>query len=154
MIEIILGIALAGILTSGITTFTVQTVTESARSNNRMEATMQVENAGYWVGRDVQMSSNITLGQTAGFPLELRWQDENGSNYLVTYALSGGQIKRSLAKDGQAALQTVIAESINSAPALTSCVYSSGLLTFNITSTLGKVTVSRSYEVKKRLDLK
>jgi prepilin-type N-terminal cleavage/methylation domain-containing protein len=154
LIEVILGIALAGILTSGITTFTVQTITENARSNNRMQATMQVENAGYWVSRDVQMSSNLTLGGAAGFPLQLEWKDTDGSNYQVTLTLAGNQIKRSLVKNSQAPLQTVIAESVNSAPGLTNCVYSGGLLTFNVTATLGKVNVSRSYEVKKRLDLK
>lgn len=153
LIEMIVGLALAGILTTGLTTFTVQTVTESARSNNRMQATMQVENAGYWTSRDVQMAENLTLGENAGFPMQLFWEDIDDNEYQVTYNLTSGQLERSLFKNSENTVQTVIAQSINSAPSLTNLSYADGLLIFNITSTYGSVDVSRNYQIKQRLDL-
>lgn len=153
LIEMIVGLALAGILTTGLTTFTVQTVTESARSNNRMQATMQVENAGYWTSRDVQMAENLTLGENAGFPMQLFWEDIDDNEYQVTYNLTSGQLERSLFKNSENTVQTVIAQSINSAPSLTNLSYADGLLILNITSTYGSVDVSRYYQIKQRLDL-
>jgi prepilin-type N-terminal cleavage/methylation domain-containing protein len=153
LIEMVVGLALAGILTTGITTFAVQTITEGARSNNRMQAICQLENAGYWVSRDVQMAENITLGQSAGFPLQLFWIDEDQNEYRVTFTMTEGQIKRILVKNDEEPVQTLIAQSINPAPALTNLSYTGGLLIFNVTSTFRNIDVSRSYQIKKRLDL-
>ena len=47
LIEILLGVALTGILAAGIATFTIQTFTESSKSNSRMQALMQVQNTGW-----------------------------------------------------------------------------------------------------------
>ena len=151
-IEMIIGLALVGILGLGITGFTMQTITYGAKSNNKMQAMMQVENAGYWVSRDVQMSANISLGENAGFPLELNWLDIDQNEYQVLYTLTGSEIKRSLARNGQENLQTIIAESINPATDLTSCTYTDGLLTFKVTATVDDNDVSRSYTIKKRLE--
>jgi len=69
LIEFIVVVALAGILGAGITTFAVQTIKETQRSSDSMQAIQQVENAGYWVSRDVQMAETVTPGQTPGFRL-------------------------------------------------------------------------------------
>ena len=153
LIEMVIGVALAGILSTGITTFAVQTVTEGSRSNNRMQAMMQVENAGYWVSRDVQMSENLTLGQNAGFPLQLIWRDVDQNVYQVSFNMTAGQITRRLIKNEEDPVQILIAESINPASSLTNLTYTGGLLTFNVTSTCRDTDVTRSYKIKKRLDI-
>jgi prepilin-type N-terminal cleavage/methylation domain-containing protein len=153
LIEMIAGLALAGILATGVSAFAVQTITEGARTNNRMQAMMQVENAGYWVSRDVQMAENLTLGEDAGFPLQLAWVDIDQNEYQVTYNLTEGQIKRSFNENGGETVQTFIAQDVNPAPSLTNLNYTGGLLIFKVTSTFANVDVSRSYQIKKRLDL-
>ena len=153
LIEMIASLALTGILATGVTAFVLQTVTESARCNNHMQATIQVENVGYWVSRDVQMSANITLGENAGFPMQLDWVDINQNEYQVTYTEADGRITRSLVENSGSPAQTIIAMSVNTAPSLTNLTYSDGLLNFNVTSTVGDKEVSRSYQIKKRLDL-
>jgi prepilin-type N-terminal cleavage/methylation domain-containing protein len=153
LIEMVAGLALAGILTTGVTTFAVQTITEGARSNNNMQAICQLENAGFWVSRDVQMAENITLGQSAGFPLQLAWKDFDQNEYQVTYNMTDGQIKRTLVENGGEPIQTLIAQSINTTPSLTNLSCTSGLLTFNVTSTFRNSDVSRRYQIKKRLDI-
>jgi len=154
LIEIILSLALAGILTTGITTFALQTMTEGRKTNNRMHAIMQVENAGYWVSRDVQMTENLTLGEDAGFPLRLIWKDTDQNEYQVTYSVTGGLMSRRMIKNGDSQVQTLIALDINTEPSLTNLSYAGGLLIFNVTSTFRDFDVSRTYQVKKRLDLK
>jgi prepilin-type N-terminal cleavage/methylation domain-containing protein len=153
LIEIIAGLALVGILTTGIATFAVQTMTEGARTDNRMQALMQVENTGFWVSRDVQMAENLTLGENAGFPLQLFWEDIDQNEYQVTYNITDGQIKRNLVQNDEESVQTLIAKDINSAPSLTNLSYTGGLLILNVTSTFANVDASRSYQIKKRLDL-
>lgn len=150
LIEMVIFLALAGILGAGITTFAVQTITETNRSSAYMQAIQQVENAGYWVSRDVQMAQAVTPGPNAGFPLLLTWTDINQNTFQVTFTLSGGQIQRSLVENGGAPLQTLVAQSINATPTLTSCCYVNGLLTFNATATVGTSSISRTYQIKKR----
>jgi prepilin-type N-terminal cleavage/methylation domain-containing protein len=150
LIEIILALAITGILGAGITGFTVQTFAETKRSSVHTQEILQLENAGYWVSRDVQMSQNVTTGPDAGFPLQLNWIDENNDTFQVIYSLTDDQIMRSLIKSGGAPLSTFIAQSIDPAPALTNCVYTNGLLTFNVTATLGTRSVSRTYQIKQR----
>jgi type II secretory pathway component PulJ len=154
LIETIACLGLTGILATGACTFVIQTITESARTDNHMQATMQVENAGYWVSRDVQMAENLTLGEEAGFPLQLVWVDIDRNVYQVTYNVTEGRIKRSLIENDEWATQTLIAENINAAPSLTHLSYTDGLLVFDVTSTCANVDVSRTYQIKKRLDLK
>jgi Tfp pilus assembly protein PilW len=153
LIEITTGLALTMILIVGLTTFSVQTVALSTRSKNRMQAMTQVENAGYWVSRDVQMAANLTLGENAGFPLQLAWVDTDENEYEVTYNITQDQMQRSLVKNDEAPVQSLIMQSINSTPSLTYLSYADGLLTFNITSTYRNSDASRNYQIKKRLDL-
>jgi hypothetical protein len=153
LIEAVTGLALTMLLIVGLTTFSVQTVTLGARSTNRMQAMTQVENAGYWVSRDVQMAENLTLGANAGFPLLLAWVDADLNEYKVTYNVTQGEMKRSLVKNDEDPVQSLIMQSINSTPSLTYLSYADGLLTFNITSTYKNSDATRSYKIQKRLDL-
>ena len=150
LIEMVIYLALAGILGTGITTFAVQTITETNRSSAHMQAIQQLENAGYWVSRDVQMAQTVTPGPNAGFPLQVNWTDANNNTFQVTFSISGGQIQRSQVENGMAPSQTLVAQSINAAPTLTSCSYENGLLTFNVTATVGTSSISRIYQIKKR----
>ena len=150
IVEIAIVLALTGILGVGITTFTAQTITETKRSSIHMQEIQQLENAGYWVSRDVQMSQNVTPGPNAGFPLQLNWIDENHNTYQVTFNMTDSKIQRSLIENGGAPLLTLIAQSINPNPTLTNCNYTNGLLTFNVTATLGTWSTSRAYQIKKR----
>jgi prepilin-type N-terminal cleavage/methylation domain-containing protein len=150
LIEMVLALAITGILGLGMATFTIQTFTESKRSSVQTEKIMQLENAGYWVSRDVQMSQNVTPGDNAGFPLQLKWIDENDDAYQVTYSLTGDQISRRLVVNEEAPLSILIAQSIDPAPALTNCIYTDGLLNFNISATFGAWSVSRTYQIKQR----
>lgn len=150
LIEILIAVALVGILGAGITTFAMQTITETKRSSNHMQVIQQLQNAGFWVSRDVQMAQTVTPGPNAGFPLQVDWTDEALNTFQVTFSLSEGVIQRSLVKNGQAAVTTTVARFIDSNPGLTNCTYASNLLTFNVTSKLGQSSMSRSYKIEKR----
>jgi type II secretory pathway pseudopilin PulG len=153
LIETIAGLALTCILIIGLTTFAVQTVTLSARANNRMHTMTQIENTGYWVSRDVQMAENLTLGGSAGFPLQLAYKDTDQNEYKVTYNITDGQMQRNLIKNDEDPVQILIMQSVNASPSYTNLSYADGLLTLNITSTYKNSEISKNYQIKKRLDL-
>ena len=152
IIEIIVGLAISALLTTGITAFVIQTVNVTGDSKDRMYAIMQVENAGYWLSRDIQMSGNFTLGENAGFPVQMLRSDIDQNVYEVTYSLSGNTITRSLIKNEEDPVQSVIAQNINTAASLTNLSDTSGLLILNITSSHRDIDVSRTYKIKPRLD--
>jgi type II secretory pathway component PulJ len=148
LLEVVIALALCGILGIGITTFAVQTVTLTNRSRAHMQAVQQLENAAYWLSCDVQMAQTVTPGPNGGFPLQLTWTDADQNTYQVTFTTTGGQVQRSIVENGGPPLQTVLAKSISTT--LTSCSYADGLLTFNATATFASINVSRTYKIKKR----
>ena len=148
LIELIVGLTIGGLLAIGLMAYVFVTLNTIDDSKDRMHALMQVENAGYWISRDIQMSDNLTLGENAGFPLQLMHKDTDENVYEVTYLLNEKSIMRTLIKNEESPIQTIIAQNINTA----NLSDSSGLLIFNITSISGDIDVSRTYKVKSRLD--
>jgi hypothetical protein len=146
-IETLVALALILVLGTGITTFTLLTMTQTGRSSIHMQAIQQLENIGYWVTRDAQMAQTVSPGPNAGFPLQLTLIDENNITSLVKYSLSGGEIQRSLEETSQTVL---VAQSINPSPDLTNCSYTNGMLNFNATATVGDWSLSRTFRIKKR----
>jgi len=152
MIEVIASLAIAGLLMTGATAFVFNTMTVTGNTQNRMHAIMQVENAGYWISRDIQMSDNFTLGENAGFPMQVMWRDIDQNEYEVTYSLNQTGIVRSLIKNEESPVQNLIAQNINTSASLTNLNSSDGLLVLNITSSSEDIDISRMYKIKSRLD--
>jgi prepilin-type N-terminal cleavage/methylation domain-containing protein len=150
LIEMIISLAIFGMMSVGITSLICQTVTGTQRDQLHLNVIQQVDNAGYWLSRDVAMAENISVGSGAGFPIQLTWNTWGGDQYLVSFSLTNGSIERSLVKNGNAAGQTVVAQSINSDPGLTNCSYSNGMLSLQVTATLGTVSETRNYQIKAR----
>lgn len=150
LLEFLIALALVGILGSGITAFTLQTITETNRSSSHMQAIQQLENASYWVSHDVQMAQTVTPGPNAGFPLQLDWTDENLNVFQVTFSISGTQLRRSLIENGEPASINLLVDSINSSAELTNCNYSERLLTFQATSTVKDWSVTRTLQIRNR----
>jgi prepilin-type N-terminal cleavage/methylation domain-containing protein len=150
LIEFAVATAISGVLFVGISLFTMQSVTESRRSYNETQVTQQVENASFWICRDIQMSESITLGPNAGFPLQGAWEDIYGKDYTVVFSLSGTQLKRTLSENGVQSSEITLAQSIDPTAALTNCTYANGLFTVKLTAKMGDTSLSRTFNVKKR----
>jgi prepilin-type N-terminal cleavage/methylation domain-containing protein len=75
MLELLIALALTGLITTGITMIISQTLTGSARSSNHMSAVRQVQEAGYWVSYYAYAAQDLTITGVSGFPLTLRWVD-------------------------------------------------------------------------------
>jgi prepilin-type N-terminal cleavage/methylation domain-containing protein len=99
LVELVVAVAISGIMIAGITTAIVQSITVSAANKTRMEAIKQVENAIHWIERDVQMASSKSISPNnstvTSFPLSLRWPDfSDDSTHAVSYTIVNGILQR------------------------------------------------------------
>ncbi len=119
----------------------------------------QVQNAGYQMPRDIQMSSNVTLSEPSGFPVTINIpvdQDTN-NDYYVIYLLDGDKLKRQQydSSDNLTA-ETIIAQYVN-ADNTTFITFESPLEDlYKLTVRVSKdeETVTANYEAKRRLTQK
>ena len=153
--ELIVALAITGLITGGITMSIFQVFDINTRSNNHMTAVRQVQNAGYWISHDAQMARDVAPdpGDT-GFPLVLTWTEWGGTVNEVTYTLVDSELKRSHSVDGEPS-ETVVAQYIDSV----SCQLDpldNRKLTFTITATVSggwkEASETRVYEVIPRPD--
>jgi len=128
LIELIVVIAITGLIISAITVTIFQLFSISARSDSHMLAVRQVQNAGYWISHDTQMAQSVeTDGGTTGFPLKLTWSNEWDSNtYEVVYNLieADSELRRSYKVNDDDPNVTLVAEYIDQAE--TSCGLTGG----------------------------
>jgi prepilin-type N-terminal cleavage/methylation domain-containing protein len=150
LIEFIVGLAIMGILGTGVMATTTQLISENSRSRSQMQAVHQVEEAGQWLTPDVQMSKTVTPGGTSGFPLVLEWSDLDGNDYEVTYSISGNQLVRSYKVNDGPVEQKTIVQSLDTDSGLTDCTYDGAVLTITVTAKVGTVKETRTYQIKNR----
>lgn len=153
--ELILAIAIAGIITGGITATIFQVFSGNIRTSNHMTAVRQVQSAGYWVSHDTPMAQIVDAPGATGFPLTLTWTewDWNGATFTYTSheviytLLADNKLQRSHSINDGTAETGIIAEYIN--PDQTSCVWDddSDELTFTVTATVQQQSETRVYEV-------
>jgi len=151
LVELIIVIAITGLITGGITMTIFQVFNINARNTNRMTAVRQVQQAGFWVSPDVQMSQNVTLGGSSGFPLTLTWEEwATGNNHTVVYNLVDNKLQRSHSVNNELQTVTPVAEYID--PTETSFIEDpeGGAFNFTVTATVGGQSETRVYEVKPR----
>lgn len=151
LVEMLVVIAIVGIIAGGIATTISQTLNISTRSSNHMVAVRQVQQAGKEVRKDALQSQNITLGAYDGFPLNLSWTDFNDVAHNITYTLEDGDLVR-YALTGGNSTSVVIARYIDSSE--TSCQKSGRKLTFEVTARVGggpyQGYETRTYEIEPR----
>jgi prepilin-type N-terminal cleavage/methylation domain-containing protein len=163
-IEVAVATAIIALIASAATMTTFSVLRDTGRTNDRMTAVRQVENAGYWVSRDTLMADRVcTENLTPPDFLILDWTDwgydEDSIYHSVTYSIedvSGGigKLKRTHQDSEGTNEQMLVAEYIyynQSDPSNTSDVsYQNPLLTLKIASVLGDAQETREYKVYRR----
>jgi prepilin-type N-terminal cleavage/methylation domain-containing protein len=146
LIELVIALAITGAITGGITMSIFQTLDYNARSNARMIAVKQVENAIHYINRDVQMAQIVDTADPDpdgdGFPLTLRWVEWDAYNteHVVTYSKAGDELKRNHTEDG-VSNETTVAWYLDTDPANTHCAFDETEWIF----TLKITTIVRGY---------
>ncbi len=162
LIELIIAIAITGLITSGVTMTIFQVISGNARSSNHMIAVRQVQEAGYWLSRDAQMAQSISTGDDppgTGFPLTLIWTEYgvDGDEHQVVYTLlADNKLKRehytNRFADPDPDATAIVAQFVDSSG--TSCQLTGDVLVLTVTATVGtgsqQASETRTYEVTPR----
>jgi len=163
LIELMVALAITGLITGSITMTIFQVFSGNARTNNHITAVRQVQNAGYWVSRDSQMAQSVFPTEAPypdGCPLTLTWTEWGGTEHQVIYTLEVGgdpkQLQRqylTYAADGSPIRDetTIVAKFIGSVE-VSPRPYTGGVLTFTVTATVGagsreEESETRTYEI-------
>jgi prepilin-type N-terminal cleavage/methylation domain-containing protein len=163
LIELIIVIALTGIITAAITMTIFQVFNMNTRTANRMTAVSQVQNAGKIVSEDILQAQGVNATAGSGFPLTLTWEEwvtnDTHNDIRVIYTLVDmpsmppgalQRLQRSVTvtpSEGEPTTAvSIVAEYIDDA----SCTWAGGVLTFTVTAKVGDERETRVYEVKPR----
>jgi len=162
LVELLIAIAIVGLITGGITAAIMQILTINSRSSNHMIAVRQVQQAGKEVSKDALQSQNVTCGGGSGFPLTFNWTDWEGLENEVVYTLEDmpsspdvRMLQRTHTVNNgtiQGTAPPIVAQYIDPDPENTYCEFVGGVLTFKITATVGDQSETRIYEVEPRPD--
>ena len=168
LIELAVAVAIIALIGSAAAATTFQVIRGSQSGNNRMTAVSQIQNAGYWIGRDVQMAESVDADGLA-FPdfIVLNWteRDYDGGDSIyhsATYFFEDlsddiGKLKREHWSSAGANEQTLIADYIyydHDDPDNSSKVsYQSPLLTLQLTAISGDAAETREYRMQRRPNL-
>lgn len=164
-IELVVACTVAAIIASAAasTVFQVFHVTES--SNSHLTAVRQVQNAGYWIGHDIQIADGATTDNLSGNELViLTWTEhdfDSGDSvyHSVTYAFTDlvdniGRLKRTYWSSGGGNTETLVGTDLYYNPAdsdnTTSASYENPELAFRITARFGDASETREYKLRRR----
>jgi len=166
LIELVIVIALTGLITAAITTTVFQVFNMNTRTANRMTAVSQVQNAGKIVSEDILEAQSVNATGSPSFSLNLTWTDPaSGNRSTVIYTLvnmpTGAlqRLQRSVTVTPVEGAPTttvfIVAEYIDPDPTKTSCepagvLQPGGVLTFTVTATVGDESETRVYKVEPR----
>ena len=151
LVELVIVVALAGLVGVAITATAFQVFTFTTRISNQMTAIRQVQQAGFWVSPDVMMADpgKITYNASSEKFLVLGWTAYDDTEYEVDYILQNGVLLRQhYTKPASVPdYTTVVAEYITSA----SLASSGSEYTFTVNATVGGQTEGRTYKVEPRV---
>ena len=167
LMELMIVVALTGIVAAGITGTILYVLNVNFSTANRMAAVRHVRNVGFWISPDFQMARDVDPGGTSGFPLTLTWIDwATNDTHEVTYSLENmpsGEFKRLQREHYNSGPDTtttsIVAEYIDSDQTSidpgTPCSFPNcGALnitfTMTVTATVGGQSETREYEVGPR----
>lgn len=156
LVELLVAIALVGLLSAGIAGMISQLLTMNARTSNHMIAVRQVQQAGKEISKDALQAQSVEPGADSGFPLFLSWTDLEGVTNNITYTITeDGELHRTLIRSEGAPESRVIARYIVAGNETTCELFSKGIK-LTITASVGggpyEGRETREYKAEARPD--
>jgi prepilin-type N-terminal cleavage/methylation domain-containing protein len=153
LIEMVAVIGIAAFVTGAASMAIITMMRLSPQNSDWAISLRQVQDVGYWISRDVQMSrGDIIVGNGNPTFLTLTLPNVTPPNTTIVYrteTMSGG-VHRLIRNNSQTSPQdNVVAEYISAQTA----AYDGGSLrlTFSVTAVSGGTTVTRNYEATQRV---
>lgn len=88
IIELLVAIAISGLITSGLTLTIFQVFGGNARNSSEMIVIRQVQNAGHWISRDTLMAQVVTPAETLVVSWDQRESGDLGDEDRLYFAFS------------------------------------------------------------------
>lgn len=157
LVELMIAIALFGIVAGAITMTFAHVLAAGARTSNHMTAVRQVQSAGYWVSRDALQAQSQPveerIGPNSGFPLYLEWEElDTKIPHEVLYTLQDGKLRREYTVGGDKVGDAIVADFIDHGQ--TMCDQEGSAVVFKVTATVGsgpqEASETRIYRVEPR----
>lgn len=153
LIEIVVVLGIVGAVVASLA-LTITTLMMNAEQPGVQQILLQqVQNAGYQMPRDINMSNNVTLSGANGFPFTVNIPvDQNQNNdYHIDYLLDGDKLKRrQFDSSDNLTVETLLAQYVDTG----NTVFTSpaaGLYKLTIRVSLGEEAVTAFYEARRRL---
>ena len=164
IIELIIAMAIAVLVTGASTVALSQIFGGTDRNNNQLTAARQIENAGFWISRDTQRAQSIsTSNLTPPDLLVLNWTewdvDGNPVYYLVRYSFDNvtaniGRLKRNYLSSAGVNQQTLVGLNLyynpNDSENTSKASYENTALTVQLTVILNKAHETREFRIMPR----
>jgi prepilin-type N-terminal cleavage/methylation domain-containing protein len=143
---VVLGI---GTAIAGAMSMSIASITEITPLNNNRALTLrQVQNAGFWISRDVQMAQVVNPEPSGNVLVHLEWDEYDGNNYQVDYVFIDDELRRQLNGDTPGMLiaqNIVVADCDFQQDATFATKY-----IVTVKAELGQAVVERTYEAWQR----
>lgn len=166
-IELIVVCAIIGLIGSAASMTIFQVLNVTARSNDYMTTTSQLQNAGFWISRDAQMTENVTTENLSGTNfLVLDWNEldesDNTTTHSVTYFFEEltdgiGNLKRHHWSSTGANSEVLVAKYISYDPAdpvnTSNVSYQNSVLTVKLSALFEDASETREYNISRRTNL-
>ncbi|MCX6011632.1 MAG: prepilin-type N-terminal cleavage/methylation domain-containing protein [Chloroflexi bacterium] len=164
LIELMIALAITGIVTGACTMLIFQVFDGEARSNNHMDAISRVQNVGRQVSRDAGMAQRVEeTNDEDGFPLYLSWTEwEDNETHEVVYSIEDNKLIREYSSDEGDVTYTfeyIISIDPDTGELKTFCERdpTTNQLTFTLTATAGagsqRISETREYKTVPRPSL-
>jgi len=154
MIEVLVVIAITAVIIGPLARATTTLLKNSEQAIEQNAVLPQVQNAGYWISRDVQMARTVTLGEPGVFlRLDIPVDTDENNDYRIDYFFDGNKLKRQFYDSlGTLISETFIADYIDTDNTTFSALdLDAGLYKLTIRASRDGTGVTRSYEVEQRL---
>ena len=153
LIELLIGLAITGVIIGPLAMATTTLLTNPQRTADQGVVLQQVQNAGHWISRDVQMARSVDSTDPNGFPVTFSMPvdtDEN-NDYSIVYLFDSNKLKREFYDASPTLIsETLIADYIDTDNSTFSALGAS-LYQLTVRASKGEAAVRRVYEVGQRL---
>ncbi len=154
LLEALIGVAIMGVIVVPLMMATTTLLTNPQRSTDQNVVLHQVQNAGHWISRDVQMARNVVSDDPDPdflLSLDIPFDTDENNDYSVVYLFDGSKLKRKEYDSAQALIsETLIADYIDTDNTTFSAV-DVGLYRLTVRAARGEAAVTRGYEVGQRV---
>ncbi|MBA7571809.1 hypothetical protein ES708_13577 [subsurface metagenome] len=152
LLEVLIGVAIMAIVVGAVAMTVTTLLLNEGQAAGQNTALPQVQNAGYWISRDVQMARTVTLGEPGVFlRLDIPVDTDENNDYTIDYWFDGDKLKRQK-HDSFGTSETFIAEYIDTSNTTFSALDAdAGLWKLTVRASRDETGATRSYEISQRL---